>query len=206
MSRPSLTVLTTSAIALALAGGIGCARRAYVIGAVCPGADGGTPIDASCGVGPPPAGTTFAVALDKSGVSFLERTLPLAAGPVAPTLRLRGEHATMTAWPSEGGGPVLTGASGATLDLGTPFTDATRAVGFISSSPAFFANDDAVGAVALDDFALEVVLRPAAGTVAEHGAGAVQWTLAGRPTGELVLTLDDGDPTHVADVVSPPLV
>src|SRR5262245_23287979 len=117
MTFSSTKIIGAVAVAMSIAAA-SCVRRSYVIGAVCPGADGGTPIDASCGGGVP-AGTTFAVDLDKSGTSLLGDALPLGR-PVVPSFRLRGERAATDGWPIEGMGGALIGLGGQ-VGLPAPF-------------------------------------------------------------------------------------
>src|SRR5947207_5138080 len=80
-----------------------CTRNPYVIGAVCPLGDGGSPIDAPCATGGDAAGdgsdgggnatSTFAAEFNRSGASMLGQ-LELPPGPTPATLTLRGERAT----------------------------------------------------------------------------------------------------------------
>jgi hypothetical protein len=188
------SAVIASAIAAALLSG-GC-NSSRLIGAVCPGADGGTPIDASCGDDggtDASTGTTLAVGLDRSGASLLDADLAVGGASLAPVLRLRGERATAAGWPSEAGAmPVLAPGGGmAALSLGAPFTDGTRAVG-LGAGLAFAAAEPAVGAVGADDFALEIVLRAAAPVeIVDKQAGGVGWSLSSSSTGELSLFLRD---------------
>jgi hypothetical protein len=181
----------------------GCTKSAYVIGALCPAGDAGGSVDPRCAT---PGPVTFSVALDRSGASLLDDPLTLPSGPVAATFRLRGEHATATAWPVEPAGALARGAGVPGIGVAAPFTDGTLAVGLAAAAPTFVAADATVGAVGADDFALEIVLRAAAGTtLLDKRAGATGWSLATDAAGHVVLTLDDADPTHLVQVASEPL-
>jgi hypothetical protein len=186
----------------------GCGVSARSIGAVCPGPDGGTPIDASCGGdgGPEasPTGTTLAVGLDRSGTSLLDERLAVGGATVPAALRLRGEQANDTQWPSQTGGALARGAGAVGLDQVAPFTDGTRAVR-LGTGVGYAAAEPSVGAVGADDFALEVILRATpAGSVADKlRTGGPGWTLASRETGQLVLTVLDA--SSAVDIVSEPL-
>jgi hypothetical protein len=182
----------------------GCTKSAYVIGALCPAGDAGGSIDPRCAT---PGPVTFSVGLDRSGASLLDDPLTLPSGPVAATFRLRGERATATTWPVEPAGALARGAGAPGVGLAAPFTDGTLAVGLAAAAaPTFVAADATVGAVGADDFALEIVLRAAAGaTLLDKRAGATGWSLATDAASHLVLTLDDADPTHLVQVASEPL-
>jgi hypothetical protein len=149
---------------------------------------------------------TFAVDLDQSGVSLLSASLDLPAGPVAPALRLRGERASQAGWPAEVGGGFGPGVGAALLPFETPFTDGTGAAAFDAAAPSYVASAVTTAALAGDDFALEVVLRAAAGgVVLAKSAASGGWTLAADPGGVLGLALDDGTPAHAARVTTEPL-
>jgi hypothetical protein len=183
-----------------------CTRNPYVIGTVCPaaGVDAG-PVDPRCSSTPPPQNGTLVVGLKSSGAGALG-ALALAGGDVQPTLRLRGQRATATSWPSDGAAVLAKGPSAPTTGLGAPFTDATGAVGLPAAGPGFVATDSTVGATGADDFALEVVFRALPGaTLLAKEAGASGWTLGTTATRALELDLGDGDATHAAAIDSGPL-
>jgi hypothetical protein len=191
--------------AIAVSAAAACTRNPYVIGTICPpaGADAGASSDPRCASAP--ANATLAVDLDRSGASALG-ALALASGELAPALRLRGERATVDAWPSEGGPVLGAGAGAATPGLGAPFTDGTRAVRLSADAPSYVAADASVGAVGSDDFALEVVLRAASGaSFLDKHTGAAGWWLHQAASGELQLDVGDGDPTHAVSIASRPL-
>jgi hypothetical protein len=189
---------------LVLAAGA-CTRNPYVIGTICPalGADAGVP-DPRCGSTATPNGT-LVVGLDSSGTSAPAfGALPLASGDVAPSLRLRGERATASAWPTDGTAVLAQGPGTPTPGLGAPFTDATRAVALPAAAPGYVASDSSVGAVGTDDFALEVVFRALPGaTLLAKQSGAIGWTLS--TTATRALELDLGDGRQAAAIASAPL-
>jgi hypothetical protein len=192
-----------------------CTRNPYFIGSVCPAADTSVDVDPRCAtISPTPdggtpdggmtpdGGATFVVDLAHSGTSLLG-PLPLASGPVQPTLWLRGEHATATGWPAEGGGTLGRGAGLPVTGMEAPFNDGTAAVGLPADAAAYVAADVALGAAGMDDFALEIVLRAAPGaTIFSKSAGAVGWSLRTNAGGQLVLALGDGDATHAVEIAS----
>jgi hypothetical protein len=147
---------------------------------------------------------TLAVGLDSSGTGALG-PLELASGAIAPTLRLRGERASATAWVADDGAALGRVTGTPTTGLRAPFTDDTaRAVGLPAAAPAYAANDPAIGAVGGDDFALEVVFRALPGaTLLTKQAGAIGWTLG--TTATRTLELDLGDGAHAAAIASVPL-
>jgi hypothetical protein len=192
---------------------VACSRNPYIVGAICPSGGGGT-VPSGCG-GAGAGGTggavspnaTFAVSFDQSGVSLLSASLELPTGPVAPTLRLRGESASQTGWPSEIGGGFGPGVGAALLPFDAPFTDGTAAAAFDAAAPSYVASAVSTAILGGDDLALEVVLRAAAGgVVLAKSAPAGGWTLAADAGGVLGLALDDGTPAHAARVTTEPLV
>jgi hypothetical protein len=187
-------------VPLALATLAACTRNPYIIGSVCP-ADGGADADPRCGAAP--GGGTLVVDFNQSGATALG-DLPLASGTIPASLRLRGERATATAWPPEGGTPLSRATGVPVPGLAAPFRDGTGAVGLPADVPAYGAVDATTGGVGTDDFALEIVLRAAAGaTLFQKTAGAVGWSLQIDVGGQLVLGL--GDATHAAQIASDPL-
>ena len=190
-------------LVLAALAAAACTRNPYVIGTICPaiGADAGG-ADPRCGA---TANGTLVVGLGSSGTSAPAfSTLPLASGALAPALRLRGERATASAWPTDGAETLAKGPGTPTPGLGAPFTDATRAVALPAAAPAYIAGDPAIGAVGADDFALEVVFRALPGaTLLAKQAGASGWTLS--TTATRALELDLGDGTQAAAIASAPL-
>jgi hypothetical protein len=188
-----------AALALAAA----CTRNPYVIGSICPSTGGVA--DPRCAVSAP---GTLAVDLDQSGATAEALgVLALASGAVAPALQLRGERATATAWVADDGS-MLARATGVPVPgLAAPFTDGTGAVGLPAAAPAYVATDVATGAVAADDFALEVVLRASTGATLldKRGTGA-GWALRTSAAGQLDLELADGDAAHGATISSTPLI
>jgi hypothetical protein len=95
------------------------------------------------------------IAFDRSGTSAWEN-------PRARWI-LRGEAATDTRWPIEGGGELGPRAA-PIVGLDTPFTDSTRAV-----STAFEAADPALAALGSGDVMLEAVFRAAPGALYRKG-------------------------------------
>jgi hypothetical protein len=190
-------------LVLAALGAWACTRNPYVIGSVCPtaGVDAGADADPRCSM-VLPAGGTLAADFDHSGASALG-PLMLTGGAVAPTLRLRGERAAATGWPTESGSVLGRGTGVPSPGLGAPFTDGTSAVGLPADAPAYVAGDATLGSIGADDFALEVVLRAAAGaSLLAKQAGATGWSLHADASGDLLLDLGDGDATHAAEIVS----
>jgi hypothetical protein len=180
---------------------LACTRNPYVLGVVCPA--GGVSTDPRCSATP---GATFAIGLDESGVSHLGVSLELPAGPVPATLRLRGESAVVDAWPSEQGPRLLTahGAGTPQTQLPVPFTDGTRAAAPAFGQETYAAESPALGAVAADDFVMELVLRATAhASVIKDRGPIVGWSLE-TTDGALVLTLNDGQ--HVTLLTSELLV
>ena len=85
---------------------------------------------------------TLVVGLGSSGTSAPRvRLAPARERRVAPALRLRGERATASAWPTDGAEALAKGPGAPTPGLGAPFTDATRAVGVARDAPAYVASD-----------------------------------------------------------------
>jgi hypothetical protein len=187
---------------LALPGALACTRNPYVIGSVCPPAGAGTSSDSRCGTPPPPGGT-LVVDLKQSGASTLPPFVLASGAEIPLALRLRGESATATAWPSDGPESLARGAGTPTPGRPAPFTDATGAVGLPADAPAYAAADAGVGAVGTDDFVLEVVLRAAAGaTVLDKRAGGAGWSLRETAIGQLALDLDDGVAANAVEITS----
>jgi hypothetical protein len=185
------------------------------VGAICPSGGAGAP--GSCGAvgagGTAPANLTFDADLDTSGVSLLSppppapATLDLPAGPVSPTLRLRGESASDTKWDAEVGGSFGSGTGTVLLPFDAPFIDGTRAAFLGDVAPSYVAAAATTASLGGDDFALELVLRGAKGAVVLAKTGATGgWSLGEGADGTLALALDDGTPTHAARVISEPLV
>src|SRR5262245_8279770 len=101
-----------------------CTSNPYVIGSLSvtqngAGDGGGGDTDAQS-----VQGLTFAADLDRSGVSLLDDALALPSGPLAATLRLRGEQARADAWPAESGANLTRAAGLAITGREAPFTDA----------------------------------------------------------------------------------
>jgi len=158
-----------------------CNVNPHYIGDVCPGAPAGT---SAC--------VTFSVGLDVSGLSQLPVALTLPAGPVQPIERLRGETAMDGVWMADVGGALNRSAATPTVGLEAPFTDDTLAVGLAATAPSYVAPVGTTAALGTDDFAMEVVLRAAAGaTLFEKRAGAVGWLLRERDDGALALDVAD---------------
>jgi hypothetical protein len=192
--RPGLAALAVAA----------CTRNPYVIGTICPpaGSSAGA-TDPRCGSSPPP-GSTLVVGLDTSGAHAQALgVLSLPSGDVPASLRLRGERATATAWPTDAGGSLGRGASAPVPNLDAPFKDGTGAVGLPAAGPGYVAPDDTLGQLGDDDFALEVVLRALPGaTLLAKQAGDAGWTLRTLPSGVIELDLADGDATHDAAIAT----
>ncbi len=179
----------------------GCTSNPYFIGSACPGANGpgrdATLCRASATSAAGGAGTTgdsglsFAVDLDQSGVSQLPAELELATGMLGASLRLRGENASASSWPSDEGSFALEMSGNAGLALAAPFTDETRAVGLTAGS-SYVAQSADAGALGSDDFALEVVLRVAPGaSIASKRDASAGWALTITAEGVLTLQLQD---------------
>jgi hypothetical protein len=197
-------------VSLALAA---CSPGPYIVGAICPVGAAGT-VPSGCGAagaagtgGAVSPNATFAVGFDQSGVSLLSPSLELPTGPVTPTLRLRGERASQTGWSADVGGGFGVGVGAALLPFDAPFTDGTAAAAFDAAAPSYVASAVPTATLAGDDFALEIVLRAAAGgVVLAKSAASGGWTLAVDAGGVLGLALDDGTPAHAARVTTEPLV
>jgi hypothetical protein len=186
-------VFLTATLPLGLAS---CNQNPHYIGDVCPGAAAGAD---SC--------STFAVGLDRSGVSLLPMGLALPGAAVPPVERLRGETAMDAVWTADAGGELRRGAGAPTLALEAPFTDDTRSVGLSSGVTSYEAVVSTTAAVGGDDFAIELVLRAAAGAkLFEKRAGAVGWTLQEGADGALVLSVADATQTSALEIASEPLV
>jgi hypothetical protein len=184
------------AVLAAFAALTSCNVNPHYIGDVCPGAPSGTN-----------ACVTFAVNLDRSGVSQLPVELALPGGPVRPIERLRGETAMGGVWTADIGGELPRNAGAPMLDLDAPFTDDTRAVGLATGAPSFVATVGTTAALGGDDFVMEVVLRAAAGaTLFEKRSGGVGWVLNERSDGALVLGVADVAQAAELDIASAPLV
>jgi hypothetical protein len=176
----------------------GCNENPHYIGDVCPGA---APGSGAC--------ATFSVGLDRSGVSLLPMDLALPGGSLSPAERLRGETAKDTVWTADAGGELGRSAGSLTLTLGleAPFTDDTLAVGFASGASSYVAVASTTGAVGRDDFAIELVLRAAAGaTLFDRRAGATGWALSEGADGALILAIADATQTTATEIASAPLV
>jgi hypothetical protein len=182
------------ALACALAS---CNRNPHYIGDVCPGADAGS---SAC--------VTFAVGLDSSGVSKLPMGLALPGATLPPAERLRGETAKDTVWTADAGGELGRSAAGTpTLDLEAPFTDDTRSVGLSSGASSYVAVASTTAAVGSDDFAIELVLRAAAGaTLFDRRGGGVGWALREGDDGAAILEVADATQTTATAISSGPLV
>jgi hypothetical protein len=202
-----MNLARAGALALGLAGAfvsVGCTSNPYFIGALCPPGDGTTD---PCRGGGTDAGSgpSFAVDLDQSGASRLGESLELPGGAIPATLRLRGERATASEWPSDQGSLLRRAMGTPTPGLEAPFTDETSAVGLATDAPAYAADDPTPGSVDADDAVFELVFRTAPGVSAidKRGTGT-GWSLATTSAGELALELRDGQ--RSATVVSAPLV
>jgi hypothetical protein len=173
-----------------------CNVNPHYIGDVCPGAPAGT---SAC--------VTFSVGLDASGVSQLPVALTLPTGPVQPIERLRGEMAMDGVWTADVGGELDRSAATPTVGLEAPFTDDTLAVGLAATAPSYVAPVGTTAALGADDFAIEVVLRAAAGaTLFEKRAGTVGWLLHERDDGALALGATDSVQGPATELASEPLV
>src|SRR5579862_753119 len=170
IGTPTMTRNRLAPLAVAL-GAVACTNNPYVIGAVCPPFDAGAVADPRCGGSG--SGATFGVDFATSGASQLG-ALALPSGDVAPVWRLLGQGASATSWTADVGGSLGV-MSGAQASDAAPFTDGTRAAQ-LAATPTYVAADATTGAVGADDFALEVVLRGAAGaSVLDKRAGATGW-------------------------------
>ncbi|HSZ83722.1 MAG TPA: hypothetical protein VLA14_15660 [Polyangia bacterium] len=167
-----------------------CTNNPYVIGEVCPGVAAGADasVDPRCGATNP--NTTLAINFGTSGVSQLG-SLALPSGNVTPTWRLFGQGSSATGWTADVGG-ALASTGVAVANDAAPFSVDTRAA-VLAVTPTYVAGDTTTGAVGGDDFALEIVLRAAAGaTLFDKRAGATGWALRETTAGALTLELDDG--------------
>jgi hypothetical protein len=205
-----------------------CTANPYVIGAYYGSGDGGSggsdgwSAPADGGSGPSDGGTTadsggdadastssnltFAASFDTTGASHLVDSIALPSGAIiAPTLRLRGETATVSGWPSDQGA-VLARAQGASAaQRETPFTDATRAVAIAWDAPTYVAPSAAPGALDTGDGVFEIILRAApSGVVADKRGAAAGWSLKTNASGALLLELNDGQ--RLVAIASEPLV
>jgi hypothetical protein len=193
-------------LVLAALGAAACTRNPYVIGSICPaaGVDAGVAADPRCGTPPPLAGGTLTVGLGTSGAMALG-PLVLPGDAIEPALRLLGERATATAWPTDGAASLGPGTGAPAPGLEAPFNDVTGAVGLAADAPSYVAPDGMLGAVGADDFALEVVLRAAPGaSVLSKQAGGIGWSLRTTASGVIELDLGDGEATHAASIMSKP--
>ncbi len=174
----------------------GCTSNPYYIGAVCQGCAGA---GAGTGGGASSA-LSFALDLNQSGASLLPSQLANASGAPTATLSFHGESATASTWPAEQG-PLLASAAGTPLlSRAAPFTDGTRALAFSGTAPVYTALSADTGAVAADDFALEVVLRVTPGsTLLDRRGGSVGYALDVAANGALVLSLRDAQRTLEID-------
>lgn len=180
---------------------VACSSRVLIIAEACPGAATPGPVP-SCGTagasgasgtggagGADPA-VTFSLNLSASGTARWGDELPVNGAGATMLVALRGERATASAWPADGGGSLQAVGAAITPGIAAPFTDGTSAVGLGSSAPSFRALNAALGDVGSDDFALEVVLRAGhPGLIAEKQTGAGGWSLASQPDGALSLSL-----------------
>jgi hypothetical protein len=191
----------------------GCTSNPYFIGSGCPGANGpsrdatpcGTAMGGAGGTSSDNSGLSFAIDLDQSGVSRMSAELELAAGPLGALLRLRGENATASAWPSDDAAFSLQMTGIPTLALAAPFTDDTGAVGLSSGAATYLAESPEVGALGSDDFAIELVFRAAPGaTLVDKRGSGVGWAVNVAPEGVLALDLQDAQSS--IQIVSEPLI
>lgn len=237
--------ITSVGVALVAA----CTANPYVIGTYSRAGDAGNGIDApeatpdvNASSEAPDASGGISFSLPLGGGTSLTGTSnlndPLALGGAADaaleggidgstsvevTLRLRGEMATTTSWLSDEGVSlgVSTAVPTSNVSLLAPFSDSTRAVALAASGPSYVAsaNDVAVGDIADDDAAFELVFRAEPGQIiASKGAGASTkggWSLATSAAvagaaasapgsaGSLLLELSDGQ--ELVEVSSEPL-
>jgi hypothetical protein len=208
MSIQSTGLVLVSALLLG-----GCTSNPYFIGSGCPGANGpsrdatpcGATVVGAAGASSDDSGLSFAVDLDQSGVSRMSAELELPAGPLGAALRLRGENATASAWPSDDAAFSLQMGGIPVLALAAPFTDDTGAVGLSSGSSTYMAESSDAGALGSDDFAIELVFRTATGaTLVDKRGSGVGWAVNVTPEG--VLTLDLQDAQSSVQILSEPLV
>jgi len=158
----------------------------------------------SGGGGGSDANLSFALDLDQSGSSHLEPKLTLSTATLTASLLLRGENANANAWRSDQGQSLSKGPGVADLELETPFTDSTRAIGSVSDQSSYLATTPDWGAVDADDFAIELVLRVVPGATIVDKSGDSGWSLKVAADSTLVLSLDDG--SHSLTISSAPLV
>ncbi|HEY1535077.1 MAG TPA: LamG-like jellyroll fold domain-containing protein, partial [Polyangiaceae bacterium] len=182
------TKLTLLAVLLS-----GCTSNPYFIGAVGTGA---TDVDPNL---------SFAVDLDQSGTSQLGAALELPSGDLPRALVFQGENASAEQWPSAQGSLQRSDTTPVAVQLPAPFTDQTRAVGFVSMAAAFGASSAQLAALAGDDFALELVLKAAPGaSIADKRGSAAGWSVAVAADGTVQLALQDDQ--RLAQVSSEALV
>jgi hypothetical protein len=229
--------ITSVGVALVAA----CTANPYVIGVYLPGgdagrgaSDGGVPTAGPDASGP--SAVSFSAPLasgaNSTGTSNLSDTLILGEGvdggsdasaPVTVILRLRGETATATSWPSDQGVSLAIPAGGNAPNVGlsAPFSDSTRAVALAATEPSYVAasSDAAIGDIGNDDAAFELVFRAEPGQIiaAKGASGSTNsgWALttssvpAGTAAsalgsgGNLLLDLSDGQ--QLVEVSSEPL-
>jgi hypothetical protein len=191
----------------------GCTRTPYVIGAVCPMGDGGSPIDAACPGAPDgggggetgdgPGNATFAADLDRSGAMILG-PLGLPGGSTPATLTLRGERATSGGWLSDEGAVLAGGAATPLPGTPAPFTDGTLAVSLTAGGPGYVASSPDPGAVGAGDFVVEIVMNAGPGaTIADKRAPTGAGWGVRTDASTLVLSVGDGDPTHLTEASAP---
>src|SRR5262249_2212237 len=202
-------------MAAALAGA--CTKNRYLIGAVCPMGDGGSPIDANCPTagdggssegGGGAANATFAADFDSSGAMVLG-PLQLPGGSTPASLTLRGERATSFNWASDEG-PTFGSGGGIpmlpTPGVPTPFRDGTLAVRLTAQGPSYVAPAPALGAVATGDFVVEGVMSAGQGAkiADKHAPTGAGWGLRSDfNSNALVMSVGDGDPTHLSEASAP---
>jgi hypothetical protein len=171
-----------------------CNANPHYIGDVCPTAG-------------PNGCSTFSVGLDHSGVSLLPTSLVLPGGSIAPTERLRGETAMATVWTADVGGELHRSVATPTLELEAPFNDESRSVGLASGASSYVAVVSTTGSVGSDDFAIELVLRAAAGaTLFDKRSAGVGWALQEGADGALTLSLEGESQASATEIASGPLV
>ena len=184
---------------------VGCTSNPYFIGASCTACGGSNGSAGNGGSGGAvDQSLTFAVDLSETGSSRLDDHLAVPGGSIPASLILRGESATASDWPSDQGARLLKAQATPQVGLDAPFTDATRALGFSSTVPTYRAQSTDLGAVASDDFALELVLRatPGATLLDKRGAGR-GWSVEVSPAGALQLVLRDDQ--RLLQITSEPL-
>jgi hypothetical protein len=189
----SWLVIQACALLFALAS---CNENPHYIGDVCPNpAVGG----AAC--------VTFSVGLDKTGVSHLPIELVLPGATLPPAERLRGETAKDTVWTADAGGELGRSAGTPTPGLEAPFNDNTLSAGLASGASSYLAVASTTGAVGSDDFAIELVLRAAAGaTLFDRRTGTVGWRLVGGADGRVILEIADAAQATATQIASGSLV